>query len=130
MGVSHQIVSDWRKAWRQGGRDALRSAGPAGRKPKLSADQVAQFAAALTRGAEANGYPTDVWTLARVANVIEQVSGVRYHPGHVWYLVRNRLNWSRQRPARRATERDEAAIAQRVQRRWPQIKKERGAKRC
>src|SRR6266511_1518641 len=57
VGVSHQIVSDWRKAWRQGGRDALRSAGPAGRKPKLSADQLAQLAAALTQGAAAHWLP-------------------------------------------------------------------------
>jgi len=127
VGVSHQIVSDWRTAWRQGGRDALRSAGRAGRKPKLCDEQLAGIVAALTRGAEANGYPTDLWTLARVADVIERVSGVRYHPGHVWYLLRERLKWSRQRPARRASERNEAAITQWVQRRWPQIKKELGA---
>ena len=36
VGVAHQVVSEWRKAWRQGGREALRSAGPAGRKSKLS----------------------------------------------------------------------------------------------
>jgi transposase-like protein len=35
VGVAHQVVSEWRKAWRQGGRAALRSAGPAGRKPKF-----------------------------------------------------------------------------------------------
>src|SRR5437868_3453095 len=41
LGVTHQIVSDWRKAWQQGGREALRSAGPAGRKAKLSDEQLA-----------------------------------------------------------------------------------------
>ena len=40
VGVAHQVVSEWRKAWRQGGREALRSAGPAGRKSKLSAEQL------------------------------------------------------------------------------------------
>jgi hypothetical protein len=39
VGVSHQVVSDWRTAWRQGVREALRSAGRAGRKPKLSDEQ-------------------------------------------------------------------------------------------
>src|SRR5207302_623211 len=33
VGVSHQIVSDWRAAWRQSGREALRAAGRAGRRP-------------------------------------------------------------------------------------------------
>ena len=128
LGVSHQIVSEWRKAWRQGGRGALRSAGPAGRKPKLSASQLAQVVKALAKGAEANGYATDLWTLARVAEVIRRVTGVTYHPGHVWYVLRDQLDWTRQRPARRALERNEAAIEQWVKQRWPQLKKGRGAR--
>src|SRR6476661_10708566 len=71
VGVAHQVVSEWRKAWRQGGREALRSAGPAGRKSKLSAAQLAQVENALLNGAAANGYLTDVWTLPRVAEVIQ-----------------------------------------------------------
>src|SRR5216683_2556711 len=55
LGVTHQIVSDWRKAWQQGGREALRSAGPAGRKSKLTDEQLAAVEDALTSGAEANG---------------------------------------------------------------------------
>src|SRR5215510_14676512 len=61
VGVSHQVVSEWRKAWRHGGRQALRSAGPAGRKSKMSDGQLADVQNALVRGAEANGYATDVW---------------------------------------------------------------------
>ena len=67
LGVTHQIVSDWRKAWQQGGREALRSAGPAGRKSKLSDEQLAAVEDALTSGAEASGYANDLWTLPRVA---------------------------------------------------------------
>src|SRR5689334_18238524 len=63
VGVSHQIVSEWRRAWRQSGREALRAAGRAGRRPKLSRDQLARVEAVLVEDAEANGYPTDVWTL-------------------------------------------------------------------
>jgi Winged helix-turn helix len=58
------------------------------------------------RGPTAHGYATQLWTLARVAEVIERITGVRYHPGHVWRLLRE-LGWSVQRPARRAAERDE-----------------------
>src|SRR6266480_880327 len=107
VGVAHQVVSEWRKAWRQGGREALRSAGPAGRKSKLSDRQLADVRNVLTNGAEANGYSTDVWTLPRVAEVIEHVTGVAYHPGHVWYVLRDQLDWTWQRPARRAKERDD-----------------------
>src|SRR5262249_32764179 len=123
LGVGHQIVSEGRTAWRQGGRAALRAAGRAGRRPKLSSAQVARVERALTKGAQANGYATDLWTLPRVAEVIERVTGVRYHPGHVWYVVRDQLGWSWQRPARRAIERDEAAIQRWVHTRWPQVKK-------
>src|SRR6266571_7241196 len=128
VGVAHQVVSEWRKAWRQGGREALRSAGPAGRKPKLNGSQLADVANALARGATANGYLTDVWTLPRVAEVIEHVTGVSYHPGHVWYILRDQLDWTWQRPARRATERDDEAIEQWVKKRWPQLKKGPGAR--
>ena len=128
VGVSHQIVSDWRKAWRQGGREALRGAGRAGRKPKLSEEQLAAVETALMRGAETNGYANELWTLQRVAEVIARVTGVAYHPGHVWYVLRDQLDWTWQRPARRAVERNDEAVEQWVRKRWPQLKKGQGAR--
>ena len=98
MGVTHQIVSEWRKVWRQGGRGALRSAGHVGRPPKLTRAQLTKVEKALVKGAEANGYVTDLWTLPRVAEVIERLTGGSYHPGYVWYLLRYQLGWSWQRP--------------------------------
>jgi transposase len=93
----------------------------------LSREQLVEVEAVLAEGAAANGYPTDLWTLARVAEVIERISGVSYHPRHVWRVLRQQLGWSWQRPARRAVERDEATIARWLKRRWPQLKKGRGA---
>jgi transposase len=128
VGVRHQIVSEWRKAWRQGGRDALRGAGRAGRKPKLSREQLVKIHTVLARGAEASGYTGDVWTLPRVAEVIQRLTGVSYHPGHVWYVLRDQLDWSWQRPARRAVECNEEASHRWVKTRWPQVKKAPGAR--
>jgi transposase len=71
----------------------------------------------------ANGFDTDLWTLERVAVVITQLTGVRYHPGHVWSILRHRLGRTLQRPERRARERDEQTIARWVQQEWPRIKK-------
>lgn len=127
VGVSHQIVSDWRTAWRRSGRDGLRGAGRAGRLPKVTTEQLVQVEWTLARGAEANGYPNDLWTLQRVADVIERVTGVAYHPARVWYILRQQLGWTWQRPARRATERDDEAIARWVKQRWPRLKKGQGA---
>ena len=64
--------------------------------------QFTKVSNALIDGAEANGYATGVWTLPRVAEVIERVTGVAYHPGHVWYLLHDQLDGTWQRPARRA----------------------------
>jgi transposase len=50
--------------------------------------------------------------------VIERLTGVGDHPGHVWKLLR-RLHYRLQRPARRAVERDTQAIARWVAEDWP-----------
>jgi transposase len=123
LGVSRQSAHVWHAAWQQGGVDALRSRGPTGPDPKLSATQLARVEEALLAGAMANGFDTDLWTLERVAVVITQLTGVRYHPGHVWVILRHRLGWTLQRPERRASERDEEAIQHWVAHEWPRIKK-------
>jgi transposase len=122
LGVAHQTVSDWHDKWKAGGKQALRAAGRAGRPPKVTDADLAKVQKALRKGPLANGYPTDLWTLARVGEVIEETTGVKYHPGHVWRVLRQ-MGWSRQRPARQATERDDAAIERWVNERWPKVKK-------
>ena len=52
LGVSHQTVSDWHSLWKRGGTEALRAAGRAGRRPKLTARQLAEVEAALRKGPE------------------------------------------------------------------------------
>jgi transposase len=121
FGVSPQAASVWYRRWHDGGEAALQAAGRAGRQPRLSAAELQAVDQALRKGPEAFGFDTDLWTLARIAAVIERLTGVRYHPGHVGRLLR-RLGWSPQRPARRAAERDEAAIARWRAQEWPRIK--------
>ncbi len=98
LGVARQNVSRWHALWRVGGLQALRSAGPTGPAPRLSQAQLAAIDQALRQGARANGFDTDHWTLARVRIVIERLTGTRYHPGHVWKLLRHRLHYRLQRP--------------------------------
>ena len=95
--VSRQSVSRWYRQWKDDGRAALRAAGRAGRKPRLSVPQLQQIDAALRRGARAHGFPTELWTLSRVAQVIARETGVCYHPGHVWKILRA-LHWTLPRP--------------------------------
>ena len=127
LGVSRQISMLWRRAWEKGGIDALRGAGRAGRKPRLSAEQLSRVERALLRGPQARGYATDLWTLPRIRDVIREFTGVHYHSGHVWKLMR-KIGWSLQKPTTRARERDEQAIRHWVQETWPRIKKTPHAK--
>jgi transposase len=103
FGVSAQAASTWYRRWHEGGEAALRGASRAGRRPRLSQAELDAVAQALRKGPQAFGFDTDLWTLGRIAAVIERLTGVRYHPGHVWRLLR-RLHWSPQRPTRRASD--------------------------
>jgi transposase len=95
---------------------------PGGSQPKLSLDQRQRLVALLSQGARAHGFRNALWTLARIATVIERHFGVTYCPSGVWHLLR-RLGWSPQKPQRRARERDEQAIAKWPTQDWPRIKK-------
>ncbi|MFD6860822.1 winged helix-turn-helix domain-containing protein [Rhodococcus sp. NPDC060090] len=121
--VSQQTASRWYRQWADGGNEALEGAGRAGRRPRLDDTQIEVIRAELLKGPQANGFATGVWTLGRVAIVIERLTGVTYGPTQTWTILRTRLGWSRQRPARRAVERDEDAIVAWRENEWPRIKK-------
>jgi transposase len=119
--VSAQAISVWHARWKEGGIDALRSRGPSGPAPRLSDAQLATVEQALLDGAGANGFVGELWTLDRIAVVLERLTGVQHHPAHVWALLHHRLGWSVQRPRRRAVERDQTAIDRWVKQDWPRI---------
>lgn len=120
--VSRQTASRWYEAWKGRGVVALKAAGRAGRKPRLEDAALRRVEKALLQGPKVHGFSTELWTLERAATVIRRTSGVEYHPGHVWRVLR-RLGWSRQRPLRQAKEKDPVATAHWLKERWPQVKK-------
>jgi transposase len=121
LDVSRQSVSDWHARWQAGGPDALRSQGPTGPAPRLSDRQLARVEQVLLKGATANGFVGQLWTLDRIATVIQRLTGVRHHPAHLWALLHHRLGWTVQRPVRRAAERNRDAINRWVTKTWPRI---------
>ena len=114
--------SRWKRALEEGGMAALRAKPHARRRARLRPEQKKRLEQVLLAGSQAAGFATDLWTLERVAQVIEREFGVKYHPGHVWYILRD-MGWSCQKPERRARERDEAAIKAWRKDDWPRIKK-------
>jgi transposase len=121
LGISRMSVSRWLARARVGGPDALRAHPSPGAPPKLSAAQKRLIPEFLWHGAEAYGFRGEVWTRARIAQVIEEEFGVRYHKGHVGKLLQE-LRWTPQVPIRRALQRDEEAIRHWRDEVWPELR--------
>jgi len=113
MHVSPGSVCRWRDARAQHREAGLNAKRHPGSVPKLTLEQRHYLLTLLSQGPRAPGYPNELWTLKRVAVLIQRHFGLTYCPSGVWRVLR-RLHWSPQKPARRARERDEVAIAQ-----WP-----------
>jgi transposase len=122
VGVHRQSVNRWAQQLAEGGQVALKKAPQAGRPPKLSAADRERILQGLQRGPQALGYRTNLWTAWRVADLIDKECGIKYSTVHAWRILRA-LGWTPQRPARRALERDEAAIRHWKRVRWPELKK-------
>src|ERR671915_180354 len=122
LGVSEGAVSQWMKRAREKGVQALRHNPPPGAPPRLSEQQRARLPELVAQGPEAHGFRGDVWTCERVAIVIRREFGVSYHPAHVSRLLK-KLRLSLQKPERRADQRDEEAIDNWKEKKWPSLKK-------
>lgn len=122
LGVTEGAVSQWfKKARAQGSEGLLHHPAP-GPTPKLNVEQLAHLSAELSKGAEAFGFRGQVWTTQRVAQMIQHVFGVRYHPAHCSRLLR-RIKWSQQKPIQKATQRDKIAIETWKDEHWNALKK-------
>jgi transposase len=118
--VSRQTVSRWAQmvvndpqAWRRQ---------PLGRPGAMNAAERAKLSKLLVAGALANGFPTELWTLARIGKLIKREFGHAFSSVHVWRIIRA-LGFSSQRPTGRALQRDEEAILTWKTKRWPALKK-------
>ena len=121
LDVDPRSVRRWKHDLKQGGWAALRAVPARGRPLKLASGQRQRLEKQLLKGAQAAGFPTDLWTCPRVAEHIEHTFGVRYHVDHICRLL-HAMNWSPQKPVRKAIERDEEGIGQWVKQAWPAIK--------
>jgi transposase len=122
IGCNPSSVMRWRDARRRGGVNALRVRFSPGRPWKLDRTQRRRLVNLLLQGPMMHGYRTNLWTTARIAELIRSQFGIEYHRDHVGRLMHS-LNWSPQKPERRALERDEGAIARWQQKDWPRVKK-------
>jgi transposase len=122
LDVNKGTVSRWLAAAKTGGVEALLGHAGAGHPPKLTPEQLVRLPEFLWHGAEAYGFRGDVWTCARIAQVIAWELGVSYHKDHVSRLMKE-LGWTPQIPITRAVQRDEAAIEQWRIEVWPELRR-------
>jgi len=122
IGCAPSSVMRWRDAVRAEGAKGLTVRTSPGRPPRLTAPDRRQLEQLLLAGPRACGYRTDLWTTARIAEVIRKRFRVQYHPDHVGRLL-HQWGWSPQKPERRALERDEPGIARWMAHDWPRVKK-------
>jgi len=118
-GVHRTSVYRWLAMARR--PDGLASRPHLGPEPRLSPEQHRHLETLLLQGAKAHGWSNQLWTCARIRVLIERHFGVSFHHDHVGRLLRQRLNWTPQKPQRRARERDEAAIEYFRRVRFPKI---------
>ena len=119
--VSRMSANRWRRALAGGGKAALASKGAGGARCKLSPAQLRELEAVLDAGPAAWGWQDQCWTLARIGGLVRERFRVEYTLAGLDVLL-HRIGWSVQVPARRAAERDEAAIAAWREETWPVIK--------
>jgi len=122
VSASRSSVLRWQQVYQQHGWPGLQAQPIPGRPPRLSPAQKEKLVQVLLDGPLAAGFKTDLWTLKRIAKVIQRLFGITYHPSHAWKIL-IALDWSCQKPERRASQRDEKAIAHWKRYIWPKIRK-------
>jgi transposase len=109
FGVHRSSVFRWQRDAAHGPQ-ALDARPHPHRPPQLTGDLLRRLETLLAQGAGAHGWPNQLWTTARVAQLIARHFHIAYHHDHVGRFLRQRLGWTPQKPRRPARERNEAAI--------------------
>jgi transposase len=122
VGASPGTICDWKKAYQKLGESFFEAHSPPGRKCGLSEKQMSRLKTLLLKGPGKHGYRTELWTLQRIAEVIEKHFGIAYDPSSVWHIL-HRMGWSCQKPESKAREQNPEAVVQWRQTDWPRIKK-------
>ena len=124
LGVHPVTVAKWMAQHRAAGETGLAAKPTPGRPRFLTEDQDAEVRRWLAQKPTGHGFPTDLWTARRVADLIRRKFGIAFHP-HYLRAWLTRRGYSPQRPVRRPRQRNEANIVHWVADDWPRIQKKR-----
>jgi transposase len=123
FGTTPASVCRWAQALRSGGREALRARKAPGGTPKLTPEQFDQLYEILVAHTPTEfGWESEQWTSRRVAELLDRLFGVRYHPGAVRRVL-SAMGLSFQKPHRQARERDDVERARWLRGPWRRVGK-------
>lgn len=120
--VNPSSVCRWNKALKEKGLDGVKRSKAPGAKSKLSEEQQHKLREIILKGAVAYGYKTDLWTLRRVAEVVQKEFKVSYHFRSLSDVL-HRIGLSPQKPKRYAAERNQTAVQQWLDGQWTKDQK-------
>lgn len=124
LGVARTSIQRWKAMVREGGKRALKAIPQYVPECRMSPEQQKELGKIITAGAQVAGYPTDLWTTARITDVIWKRFKIQYNHDHVGRMLHG-LGFTCQKPAKQAKEHDDKAERVWRKREWPRIKKGR-----
>jgi transposase len=128
FGVSTAWIRRLLQRRRETGSFAARVESRNAQPPRLTDNDLLNLEELLSQGSTKHGWCNELWTCARVKQVIEKHVGIDYHPGHIYKILKKRLNWSSQKPKHQYDDRDDAEIARWIHEEFPRILQEAEAR--
>jgi len=108
LGVSLGSLYKWQERSRRG--EDLKTKFRSGRPRTITDEQLTELSRLLSEGAVAHGWENNLWTSARVREVIKKHFGIEFSRWHVWRILTSYLGWTARRPVQQTKRRDETAI--------------------
>lgn len=122
LGVHSRTVQRWMHVYREEGMRGLKAKPVPGRPPTLSPRQEEAVLGWFRKSPREFGFPTELWTGARVAELLQRKFRKKLHPHYViQWLAERRI--TSQKPERQARERNEREVRRWLREEWPRIKK-------
>jgi transposase len=122
LGVARQTAYEWKAVFDAHGIAGAKAKPHPGPGKNISAEQLEEFKTMILQGALVHGFPSNAWTCARVAALIETTFGLVYTADHVGVMMKE-LGLSAQKPDTRNMKRDETKIQVWERETLPDLKK-------
>jgi len=121
FGVHRCAVSHWITSYKRGGKKILKARKSTGRPSKLNESEINELLTFFENDAMEYGFETPLWTCKKIQKIVKQRFEKKVHTTNIMRWIK-RLNITNQKPQRRASQRDEKAVAKWLDEEWPKIK--------